>query len=210
MDKPDSTAYDVIAVDPPWAYGAKTNRPNRTAESQYETIGNSGKEVNRKTGAGIENIATAAPVGEWAKSNAHLYLWTTNPKLPFAFALMAMWGFTYKTMLTWVKTTKAGEPIKNGMGFFFRGGTEHVLFGVRGNLPIPPELRQPNEFESPDPGWAFDSQRGLHSEKPAKFYSLVEAASPGLNRLDVFARRQRSGWSVFGNEISSAAQDILL
>ena len=44
-------SYSVIVVDPPWAYGKDTGR-TRTAERHYKTVGNKGKEINRKTGDG--------------------------------------------------------------------------------------------------------------------------------------------------------------
>lgn len=201
--------YDVIVVDPPWAYGKDTGR-TRTAEHHYKTIGNTdGGEINRKTGAGIERIIAATPIQDWARPDSHLYLWTTNPKLPFAFPVMAAWGIEYKTCLTWVKTTKSGRPIQNGMGWFFRGITEHVLFGVRGSRPIPAALRRPNyvethlsdaEEEAFMLGTAFPAMRGEHSEKPPEFYALVEGVSPGAVRLDVYARKARPGWDVWGDE----------
>ena len=207
--KTQQNYYDIIAADPPWAYGKDTGR-TRTAEHHYRTIGNSlGGEINRKNGAGIERIIAATPIAQWARLNAHLYLWTTNPKLPFAFPVMAAWEFEYKTCLTWVKTTKSGRPIQNGMGWFFRGMTEHVLFGVRGNRPIPAALRRPNyvetvlsnaEEEAFMLGHAFPAMRGEHSEKPPEFYSLVDAISPGAVKLDVYARKARLGWDVWGDE----------
>ena len=188
------TRYDVILVDPPWSYGSDSGRPNRTAEAHYKTIGNAGKEINRRTGAGVENIVRSVPIGEWAASDSHLYLWTTNPKLPFAFAVMEDWGFVYKTTLTWVKTTKTEAIHGGGMGWFFRGATEHVLFGVRGHMPIPSALRQPNAFDAPP--------TGMHSEKPARFYEIVQSVSGATARkLDVFARRRRDGWDVYGDEV---------
>lgn len=185
--------YGVIVVDPPWAYGSDSGRPNRTAESHYRTIGKNGKEINRRTGEGIDGIIASVPVAKWANKNAHLYLWTTNPKLPFAFRVMEAWGFTYKTTLTWVKTTAEGKPSGGGMGWFFRGATEHVLFGVRGHLPIPPELRRPN---------VVMAQRGEHSEKPDAFYSLLDGIYGSARRLDVFARRRRLGWDAYGDEVT--------
>src|ERR1700749_1034148 len=121
--------YSVLVVDPPWSYGSSTGR-TRTAEFHYETIGKNGKEINRRTGAGIDGIIAATPVSVMAADDAHLYLWTTNPKLPFAFDVMAAWGFDYKTTLTWVKVRQDGGIHGGGMGWFFRGATEHVLFGV--------------------------------------------------------------------------------
>lgn len=206
----ERNAFDVVVVDPPWAYGRDTGR-TRTAEHHYKTIGaESGGEINRKTGAGIERIINTTPIGEWARLDSHLYLWTTNPKLPFAFPVMSAWGFEYKTCLTWVKTTKDSRPIQNGMGWFFRGITEHILFGVRGSRPIPAALRRPNyvetaltdeEEEAFMLGHTFPAMRGAHSEKPAAFYELVETVSPDAARLDVYARKARIGWEVWGDEV---------
>lgn len=87
--------FDVLVVDPPWAYGSDTGRPNRVAEAHYGTVGNAGKEINRHSGEGVEEIISCAPVQDWAAPNSHLYLWTTNPKLPFAFAVMKAWGLAF-------------------------------------------------------------------------------------------------------------------
>lgn len=122
---------------------------------------------------------------------SHLYLWVTNPRL-FREAgdlygpneIMAAWGFRYVTMLTW---HKLGAP---GMGWYFRGDTEHVLFGVRGKAGIAPGIRESNHFAA---------ARREHSAKPDRFYELVERVSPGPY-LELFARRRRYGWDVWGNE----------
>jgi len=183
--------FDVLVVDPPWAYGSDTGRPNRVAEAHYQTVGNAGKEINRHSGAGIQEIIDCAPVGDWAAENSHLYLWTTNPKLPFTFDVMKAWGFTYKTTLTWVKSTKDGSIHGGGMGWFYRGATEHILFGVKGTKPIASALRLPNVFMAPPTG---------HSVKPELFYDMLDSIYTTERRLDVFARRGRLGWSVWGNE----------
>ena len=123
------------------------------------------------------------PVGEKAGKNCHLYLWITNRSLPKGFALMEAWGFRYVVCLTWCKPSP-------GMGNYFRGGTEHVLFGVKGSLPL---LRK-------DVGTWFAADRGKkHSAKPAAFFELVESCSPGP-WLEMFARGGRPGWAVWGAE----------
>jgi len=186
------TNYDVIVVDPPWSYGSDTKRPNRTAEAHYKTIGHNGKEINRRTGKGVEGIAEAAPIGNWAKPDSHLYVWVTNPKLPFVWPLLAAWGFEYKTLLTWEKVTKDGQVHGGGMGWFFRGATEHVVFAVKGRKAIPSGLRRPNLFRAPLRG---------HSVKPDEFYDLLDAIYVGgERRLDVFARRGRLGWDTWGDQ----------
>jgi N6-adenosine-specific RNA methylase IME4 len=192
--------YDVLVIDPPWSYGgqaaaARTVRyATQLAGHQYEVIGNSnGSEINRNTGAGVENIAASFPAADCANDKAALFLWTTNPKLPFAFDLMRLWGFEYKTTLTWLKVSKVGVPLTGGLGWFFRGATEHVLFGTRGSYAIPANLRQPN--------YVFAERTG-HSAKPQAFYDLVERCTPGQTRLDVFARSERPNWDSWGDEIT--------
>jgi N6-adenosine-specific RNA methylase IME4 len=103
------TAFHTIVIDPPWRYGNKGTR--NAAEKQYPTMT-------------IEEMLTVPIPSEGA---AHMYLWATNSFIKEAFFLMEQWGFTYKTMLTWVKP-------QMGMGNYYRNNTEHCLFGVRGKL----------------------------------------------------------------------------
>ena len=172
--------YRTIVADPPWQYRkAAEGGPHsrRWAEDVYPTM----------PMAEIINL----PIREHAEDEAHLDLWVTNPRICgdrnshdgiTPFDILAAWGFEYKTMLTWVK------PI--GLGSYFRGATEHVLFGVRGRLPIEPSSRESNVITAP---------RGEHSAKPQAFYDLVERVSPGPY-LDLFARCQRFGWDTWGNQ----------
>lgn len=195
--------YQTIVVDPPWRYSNQRGTQTRsqrgrqavTAEDNYPTMTNA-------------DIA-ALPVGSWAARDAHLYLWVTNPKLYGGrgakgdraeriepIDILEGWGFGYVTLLTW---EKLGAP---GLGFWFRGSTEHVLFAVRGNAPIPAAMREANLFAAP---------RTRHSEKPDRFYEIVERVSPAP-RLEVFARRRRYGWDAVGDEApaGSASQGVLL
>jgi N6-adenosine-specific RNA methylase IME4 len=126
----------------------------------------------------IESI----PVGGLAADDAHLYLWTTVAKVPDAIAICAGWGFEFKSLITWIKPGL-------GMGTWWRVSTEHIVFGVRGRLKTQPNLR--NWFEAP---------RSRHSRKPDEAYELIERASPGPY-IDLFARRERDGWTCWGNEL---------
>lgn len=165
-----SQSYRTIVADPPWRYSTArivTTGKQRRAEAMahYDTMP-------------LEDIC-AMPVRELAEDDAHLYLWVTNPLLPWGFKVMEAWDFRYVTTLTWEKRGTLG------MGFSFRNQTEHILFGVRGELPIPPEKRERNIFAAP---------KGEHSAKPDCFYDLVERVSPGPY-AELFARRARFGWS---------------
>lgn len=183
--------YRTIVADPPWRYRSgdilmrgwrktaivESSKASRSAEGHYTTMTNA-------------EIA-ALPVRELADDNAHLYLWVTNPRLfgerdgsTSPREIVEAWGFRYVTLLTWVKT----GPM--GLGFHFRGHTEHVVFAVRGDVRIPPERREPNVITAP--------RRG-HSQKPEAFFDLVERVSPGPY-LEMFARRQRLGWDTWGDQ----------
>lgn len=183
--------YRTIVLDPPWLYtkepGAKSGGtgPVTYAERHYPTMTN-------------EDIA-ALPVADLAAEDAHIYLWVTNPGMDGGrfsdltpFDMLRGWGFRYVTMLTWHKIPGLG------MGFYFRGDTEHVLFGVRGDLPIASDLRVSNHFAA---------KKGRHSEKPDRFYEIVERVSPGP-WLEVFARRRRIGWGAWGNEAPEESEAL--
>lgn len=170
--------YRTIVIDPPWEYERASGLGStRAAADHYSTM------TNREI--------AALPIGDLAAADCHAYLWVTNPRL-YAEArdgvgpadMLAGWGFRYLTLLTW---HKLGAP---GMGWYFRGDTEHVLFGIRGKAPIPPESRLSNHFAA---------SRTVHSAKPDRFYEIVERVSPGPY-LELFARRRRYGWDVWGNE----------
>jgi N6-adenosine-specific RNA methylase IME4 len=118
-----------------------------------------------------------------APDGCHLYLWTTAPKLEVAYQVLRAWGFDFKTVLVWRKR-------RLGLGRHFRSQTEFILFATRGpNLP----LREQGLSN------VVDAPVARHSEKPDAFYALAERAS-FEPRLDMFARKPRPGWTVWGAE----------
>jgi N6-adenosine-specific RNA methylase IME4 len=164
--------FSTIVIDPPWDWGDEGDCDQLgRARPTYQTMS-------------IEEIQ-ALPVGDFADENCHIYLWITNRSLPKGFALLDAWGFRYVTCLTWCKPSF-------GMGNYFRGSTEQVLFGVKGSLPL----------QRHDVGTHFTAERGPqgHSSKPAEFFALAESCSPGPY-LECFARTRRNGWSAWGGEV---------
>lgn len=174
--------YRTIVADPPWAY--RTARITTTGKQRRAEA------VGHYATMAAEEVA-ALPVSEMVEDDAHLYLWVTNPILPQAFQVVKAWGFEYRTIITWEKQGALG------MGFSFRNQTEHVLFGVRGTLPIPANKRERTIFAAP---------KGRHSEKPDCFMDMVERVSPAP-RLEMFARRSRlSGWDYWGDQSLGTAE----
>lgn len=165
--------YDVIVVDPPWPMKKTGKRKSRP---------NQGVDLDYPT-MGVNRIK-ALPVRALAADSAVLFLWTTHGFLKVAFDVMLSWGFRYQRCLTWDK--------KNGMclgGFHHR--TEFCLFGYCGTFDSFPKRKAiPTVFSEKSNG---------HSVKPDVFYELV--APIGLRRIDVFARKERAGWTVWGDEV---------
>ena len=148
--------FSTIVVDPPWAFSDEGDVDPSGARPTYQT--HSIEEIKTMTGPGGD-----IPIETLADEDCHLYLWITNRSLPKGFALLEEWGFRYVTCLTWCKPSI-------GMGSYFRGSTEQILFGVRGSQPL---LRK-------DVGTWFSAKRpGPHSAKSDGFFSLVESCSPG-------------------------------
>lgn len=175
QEKP-TKQYRTLVADPPWRYDAPAY--GYGADANYPTM----------TIPELMNM----PVGLWAYEDlAHLYLWTTNSFIVDAFKIAKAWGFEPKTVITWIKRKPVGDQWQ-GMGRYFRGTTEQVVFATRGNMNT---LRgdHVNFIETAaaaEEGLAFFAARGAHSEKPSAFYDLVARMSPGPY-LDVFARKQR-------------------
>jgi N6-adenosine-specific RNA methylase IME4 len=173
--------YRCLVIDPPWPVQKidREERPNQHVEF-------SAQNYSTMTLEHIENL----PITELAdQDGCHVYLWVTHRFLPQGLKLFEKWGVKYQCLLTWVK--------KTGMTpFSWMYNTEHVLFGRVGSLALL-QLGMKLSFE----GSVFQ-----HSEKPEQFYDILRVVSPPP-RLDMFARRKREGFDVWGNEVNNDISD---
>jgi N6-adenosine-specific RNA methylase IME4 len=167
--------FATIVIDPPWDWGD---------EGDQDQLGRARPDYSTMTIEQLEQL----DVGGLADDDCHIYLWITNRSLPKGFRLLEAWGFRYITAITWVKP-------HFGMGNYFRGQTEHVLFGVKGSQPL----------KRKDVGTAFIADRGTggHSSKPSTFLDLVESCSPGPY-IEMFSRSSRDGWISWGEQSHGA------
>jgi N6-adenosine-specific RNA methylase IME4 len=182
-----SSKFSTILADPPWQFVNRTGKmaPEHKRLSRYPTMA-------------LDEIKSL-PVNQIAKDTAHLYLWVPNALLPDGLAVLASWGFNYKSNLIWYKTRKDGGPDRRGVGFYFRNVTEMILFGVRGKnvRTLQPARSQEN---------IIASQKREHSRKPDEQYDLIESCSPGPY-IELFARGPREGWTVWGNQSEAYEPD---
>ena len=163
--------YKTILADPAWEYGKGFGY----GAGEYYPL------------MKLEDIKNL-PIKDISDEDAHLYLWCPNSLLPQALEVMKSWGFEFKTIITWVKN-------RSIFGYYFKGQTEQLLFGVKGKLP---PLKQ-NQVT------ILNGKIGKHSQKPSGQYVMIETVSPSP-RIELFARHRRQGWDVWGNEAPNFTQ----
>ncbi len=168
--------YRTIYADPPWPeYGG--GKIKRGADQHYELM--SVKSI----------IAMRFHIIDLSASDCHLYLWITNNHLPDGLQVMGEWGFRYITTITWVKD-------RFGLGQYFRGQTEHCLFGVKGAV----EYRTDSTGKRAQGVTVIQAPRLEHSVKPEGVRIMIEKVSHPP-RIELFARSHTPGWDAWGYEI---------
>lgn len=133
----------------------------------------------------------ALPINTLADHDGcRLFLWTTNAYLREAFDLLAGWGFKYGQTLVWHKRGCMPWPTSVAPN-----SAEFILVG---NVGSPGRMGQ---FPSAVIDHGVPKE---HSRKPEVFLDWIEQVSPAP-RVELFARRHRLGWDVWGNESANTA-----
>jgi N6-adenosine-specific RNA methylase IME4 len=176
---PTDRKYPVLYVDPPWTFDVFSEAGQEKApENHYPCMS-------------LTDIC-ALPIPELATDDAILFLWATVPHMFESAKVLEAWGFEYKSSFVWVKD-------KIGCGYYNRNQHEVLLVATRGNIPAPaPSDRVPS---------VVHADRGRHSEKPDRFYDIIEGYYPSLPRIELFAREARPGWAFWGNQAHQAPQN---
>lgn len=186
--------FRCIVADPPWHFRARTAlqmsnwTSRRDAEKHYPVLG-------------VDDIK-ALPVRDIADKDAHLFLWVTGPCLRQAFEVMDAWGFRYSAVaFTWVKLKRSFDArqlrvlptlesdLHVGLGLTTRKNAEFCLLGRRGNA----------HRNAKDVREIIMSPVREHSRKPDEAITRIERYCDGPY-LELFARTQRPGWTVWGNQ----------
>jgi N6-adenosine-specific RNA methylase IME4 len=184
--------FGVIYADPPWTFEVYSGKgKQRSAERHFDVMS-------------LDEIRAMAPaVAALAAPDCKLLLWTSWPLLPDALKVVAAWGFAYDTLgFLWVKTTPTATSIKLdgsglhwGMGYGARANSEFVLAAGKG---APRRLDEGVHS-------VVIAPVGEHSEKPEEVARRIERLFAGPY-LELFARRSRLGWTVWGNEVAPPSQ----
>jgi len=165
--------YDVITGDLPWQYDDGGIGRRGAAENHYPTMS-------------LDHLCAMRPqIDKIAADDSMLALWATSPLLPDALRVMEAWGFKYISSAIWRKTGRIG------MGHTFRIDHEFLLVGRRG-AGIPVAARDVRSI--------IEAPVGKHSEKPKKAFDALERLWPSARKIELFARRKRDGWTIWGAE----------
>ncbi|NIR31715.1 MAG: hypothetical protein GWN84_20860 [Gammaproteobacteria bacterium] len=176
--------FRVLMADPPWPYAKRAGDGTQRGQTLYPTMS-------------LDDIVAWA--GEKLRPIAHedsvLWLWITNAHLVAGdhVAVLEAAGFTGKTILSWDKA-------RMGAGDWLRGQTEHCILAVRGR----PTVRLSNQTTLVP---MVEEARREPSRKPEVVYRLVEELCPG-NKVELFSRTDRVGWTSWGAEAGTFESEL--
>jgi N6-adenosine-specific RNA methylase IME4 len=177
--------FGAILADPPWHFQTwSENGEGRSASQHYTTMP-------------IDEIMDL-PVESLAANDSALFMWVTWPMLMYGLKTIESWGFIYKTCaICWIKADVTqidmfndDYPVEIGAGYWTRSNSEVCLLATKGKPKrINADVRQ-----------AIIAPRREHSRKPDGVHERIERLISGPY-LELFARKKRKGWTVWGNEV---------
>lgn len=170
--------YGVILADPEWRFEpwSRETGMSRAADNHYPTS--------------CTEVIAERDVPSIAADDCVLFLCATAPMLPHALLVMAAWGFDYKSNYVL-------EKDRIITGYWNRNKHEHLLIGVRGNVPCPAAGTQ---WDSIIPAPVNE-----HSGKPVGMLEMIEQYFPTLPKIELNRRGPtRAGWDAWGNELVPA------
>lgn len=197
-----------IVSDPPWDFDDQLkkmkSKVKRSAKSQYDTM-----LLDEICSIDVRKLAD--PKG------CVLILWVPSSLLIDGVTVAHAWGFKIKQTYVWAKVKKKdkkrvsedlNDELAFGMGRLFRQTHEIALVCTSGKSVYP--LLQNKSQRS-----VSCAENKGHSTKPENLQDSLDLMFPNANKVEMFARRVREGWTCLGNEIDGkdirdAVQDLLV
>ena len=169
--------YNIIYADPAWQYfeGGHKNQSQHYGTMSIEDIKN-------------------LKINEISADDCILFIWVTFPILDKCFDVITAWGFEYSTCgFVWVKTNKKTDTPFFGLGSWTRANAELCLIATRGHIKrldasVSQVIMTPIEE---------------HSKKPDIVRNKIIQLVGDLPRIELFARDQKEGFEVWGNQIKN-------
>lgn len=177
--------FDGIIVDLPWPHDQYSERKHGASRSAMEHMS-------------IEAMI-ALNVKQYAAKDCLLGMWGVWPFMDEATDVMRAWGFQQVSACPWVKTyPKSGEALC-GIGHWFQSSSEFFkLCRIR----RPKRLLEAPKVRGLIVGTELQFYApvgSIHSKKPIELHEYFEKTVGG-RLLELFARRERPGWTTCGYE----------
>lgn len=191
MQLPDQQ-FDVVLADPPWAY-----------TGQQDKMGAAAKFYPLMSDEDLLNF----PLEQVLAPKGVLFMWATMPRLDFAIDLIRARGLHYRGgSFIWVKTKKSDPTVPVGAQgvrpSIVKPTSEIVLAASRVKTGRPMKLHDESVRH------IILAPKGEHSVKPDDVHERIERLYPNASKIELFARRPREGWTVWGNEITEEGTSI--
>lgn len=183
--------YDLIFLDPPWPYHG--------SQTKMGAAGNHYKLMKQDQ---INDL----PVLDLLKPNGKglILTWGTWPKLSNAMEALDCWGAPYRgCAFNWFKSKNDGETLLGSQGpraSVTKPNSEFVLWGSPALSGRPLKIENEKIPQLVETVVDVKHEKLGHSIKPDCFYEYVDQMYPSAKKLEMFARRDRKGWDVWGDE----------
>ncbi|USN14194.1 DNA methylase [Brevundimonas phage vB_BpoS-Kabachok] len=174
--------FDVVLADPPWEYHGQQDKMGAAA-NHYPTM--------------PDADLLAFPMRQLLSDNGVLFMWVTAPRLDFAIDCLRAWKLHYRGVaFVWIKTKMDGTPIgaQGVRPSIVKPLTEYVLAAS------PVAKGRPMKLASEKVVQTVFAPRAEHSRKPDDVHERIEALYPEATKIELFARRARPGWALWGNQ----------
>ena len=168
----------LAVIDPPWLWKAYSSK-GEDRSPKY----------NRMTLADISRL----PIYDLMANDSVVMLWVVDPLLHQALKIVNDWGFTFKTVgFYWTKHKPSGADHMGG-GYYTRANPEQCWVITKGKG-LPRVSRSVRRW--------MHAPVGRHSEKPEEFFIRTQQLFGFVEeKVEIFGRAPREGWTVLGEEI---------
>lgn len=175
-------AYEIIYSDPPWPQkkgNTRKCRPNQSRSLDYPTV----------------SVEACFDLQDPFFSNTaerhNVFLWAIDKFLHEAEEEMQKRGYKLHARFIWDK--------ENGVApaFTVRFSHEYLLWFYKPGKMLMPRKEVRGKYTT-----VLHEDATVHSRKPVCAYEMIEDMFPEAEKIELFARSTRPGWTSWGNEIS--------
>lgn len=171
---------DVFVIDPPWSKkkgGIRKSRINQDRNLDYKTM--STLEIFDLLDKDVFSTAN---------NNHCVFMWTIDQFLFDCENEMSKRGYKRHCRFVWNKLNGVAPA------FTIRYSHEFLLWFYKDKL-LPISKEQRGRFMT-----VFEEKSREHSRKPDFCYIMVNSLYPDLQKMDVFSREARTGWTQYGDQ----------